>query len=120
MLEKKYRFHGHGSLRYLYKNNHTARSRHFLLRYVINKQRVHSRLTVIVGKKVYKSSAKRNRIRRRVYEAVGQFWPELENGYDIAITVYSTEVFLLPYDELVVEVKQLISQIPPYNSSDES
>lgn len=120
MLEKKYRFHGHGSLRYLYKNNHTARSRHFLLRYVTNKQRVHSRLTIIVGKKVYKSSAKRNRIRRRVYEAVQKFWPEFSQGYDIAITVYSAEVFLLPYDHLVAEIKQLLSQIPPSGASDET
>jgi len=120
MLEKKYRFHGHGSLRYLYKNNHTARSRHFLLRYVANKQRVHSRLTIIVGKKVYKSSAKRNRIRRRVYEAVQKFWPELSQGYDIAITVYSAEVFLLPYEHLVAEIKQLLSQIPPSGTSDET
>jgi ribonuclease P protein component len=124
MLAQRYRFHGHGSLRYLYKNSRTARSRHFLLRYVANKHRVHSRMTVVVGKKVYKSSAKRNRIRRRVYEVVRHHWTDVSQGYDLAITVYSPEVFLLPHDQLESEIKQLLSQIPPQdsplNSSDES
>lgn len=120
MLASKYRFHGHGSLRYLYKNNRTVRSRHFLLRYVANKGRVHSRMTVIIGKKVYKSAAKRNRIRRRVYEVVRHQWSELHQGYDIAITAYSPELLLLPHDQLTAEITQLLSQIPRYKSPDES
>jgi len=113
MLASKYRFHGHGGLRYLYKKNHTARSRHFMLRYVANKTRVHSRVTVIIGKKVYKSAVKRNRIRRRIYEIIRTFdgWPKLEQGYDMAITVYSPEVLLLPRDQLVIEIEQLLSQV---------
>jgi ribonuclease P protein component len=116
MLASKYRFHGHGGLRYLYKNSHTARSRHFMLRYVANKTRDNSRMTVIIGKKVYKSAAKRNRIRRRVYEIIRHNWAGLEQGYDIAITAYSPELLLLPHDELTTEIKQLLSQIPPYKS----
>lgn len=112
MLAHKYRFHGHGSLRYLYKNNRTARSRHFLLRYVTNKNRVHSRLTIIVGKKVYKSAARRNRIRRRIYEIMRLHWQDVSQGYDMAITVYSPEVLLLPHQELEQELTHLLSQIP--------
>lgn len=117
MLAHKYRFHGHGSLRYLYKKNHTARSRHFLLRYVTNKNRVHSRLTIIVGKKVYKSSARRNRIRRRVYEILRLHWDEISQGYDMAITVYSPEVLLLPHQELEQELVHLIGHIKPDDAS---
>ena len=118
MLANKYRFHGHGSLRYLYKNNHTARSRHFLLRFVANKNRANSRVTIIIGKKVFKAAVKRNRIRRRVYEIIRHNWSEqLQAGYDIAITVYSPEVLLLPHDELTAEIEQLLSQIRPYKSS---
>jgi len=93
-----------------------------MLRYVANKTRVHSRLTVIIGKKVYKSAVKRNRIRRRIYEVVrhSDDWAKLQQGYDMAVTVYSPEVLLLPHDQLTVELEQLFSQIPAHDSPREA
>ena len=70
MLAQKFRFHGHGSLRYLYKNGDAVRSHLITLKYIANPRRKTSRFTVVVGKKVIKSAVKRNRIRRRVYEVV--------------------------------------------------
>lgn len=107
MLSHKYRFHGHGSLRYLYRNGKSARSRLFLLRYTPNTQRVHSRAAVIVSKKVMKSAVGRNRMRRRLFEILRHEWPELKGGMDIALSVYSAECMTMPADELrrqVIEV----------------
>lgn len=109
MLSHKHRFHGHGGLRYLYRNGKTARTRNFLLRYVPNETRLHSRLSVIVSKKTSKSAARRNRIRRRVYEVVRQEWEKLNHSHDMTITVYSAEIQLVSHEKLVAEIEQLLS-----------
>lgn len=109
MLAQLYRFHGHGGLRYLYRVGKTARSRHFMLRYTANTTRPHSRVTVIVSKKTAKSSARRNRMRRRVYEVVRQEWEQLRHPHDISITVYSAEVQFLDHKKLIAEIKQLLA-----------
>lgn len=109
MLERKFRFHGHGSLRYLFRKGQTARTRHFMIRYVPNTQRLHSRCAVVVSKKVFKAAVKRNRARRRVFEIVRHMLPELKATYDFTITIYSPEVITLPADELQREVGQLLA-----------
>ena len=116
MLAQLHRFHGHGGLRYLYKNGKTARTRNFLLRYVANTTRPHSRVTVIVSKKVSKSAARRNRIRRRVYEIVRHAWDELEHPYDISITAYAADIQFIPHEALARELSQLFSQARLYKS----
>ncbi len=108
MLSHLYRFHGHGGLRYLYRVGKTARTRHFMLRYTPNTTRPHSRVTVIVSKKIAKSSAHRNRMRRRVYEIIRAQWELLHHPYDISVTVYSAEVQFLEHKILVGELKQLL------------
>jgi ribonuclease P protein component len=115
MLSHKHRFHGHGGLRYLYRTGKTARTRSFMLRYTPNTTRLHSRVTVIVSKKTAKSAAKRNRIRRRIYEIVRHEWDALTHPTDISITVYSAEIQLVAHDKLVAEVKQLLSGAHLYN-----
>ena len=96
MLRRQYRFHGHGGLKYLYKNGRTARSRSLSLRYVENKRRPHSRVTVVVSKKVSKSAVVRNRIRRRVYETVRLHWRAITPNHDMVFTVHSAEIATLP------------------------
>jgi len=114
MLAQQHRFHGHGGLRYLYKNGKTARTRNFLLRYVPNTSRPHSRVTVIVSKKVSKSSARRNRIRRRTYEIVRHEWDQLVHPHDISITAYAAEIQFIPHEELERELRQLLSSAHLY------
>ena len=109
MLSQQHRFHGHGGLRYLYRAGKTARTRNFLLRYVPNTTRLHSRVTVIVSKKTAKSAARRNRMRRRVYEIIRGEWEQLQHAHDISITVYSAEVQFIEHEKLVAELKQLLS-----------
>ena len=114
MLAQKFRFHGHGSLRYLYKNGDAVRSHLITLKYIGNPRRKTSRFTVVVGKKVIKSAVKRNRIRRRVYEVVRLEEPTLKSGYDMALMVFSAEVYSLDHPSLVKLVKQLFSQAGLY------
>lgn len=114
MLSHLYRFHGHGGLRYLYRNGKTARSRSFLLRYMTVPSRKHSRVTVSVSKKIMKSAARRNRIRRRIYEVVRTNWEQLSHPYDVSITVYSPDVLRMPASELQRELSHLFSQARLY------
>lgn len=108
MLEHRYRFHGHGSLRYVYRNGRIVRSRYFTLRFSKNPGRIHSRVAVIVAKKVVKAAPKRNRIRRRIYEAVRLDPVVLPAGYDIVITVQHPELQVAPFDLIRTELASLV------------
>jgi ribonuclease P protein component len=111
MLSHKLRFHGHGSLRYLYRNGKTARTRTLMLRYSPNKLRVNSRYAVIVAKKVTKAAARRNRIRRRIYEIIRLHEATIPEGYDFSITVFSGELIATPYPDLEREVMELFRHV---------
>lgn len=100
MLAQRFRFHGHGSLRYVYKNGDSIRSRLVTIKYITNKKRKNSRVTVVVSKKVLKSAVGRNRIRRRLYEIVRRHMDEFEAVYDIALLVFSSEVATMEAAEL--------------------
>lgn len=117
MLSQQHRFHGHGGLRYLYRVGKTTRTRHFLMRFTPNTTRPHSRVTVIVSKKTAKSSARRNRMRRRVYEIIRHEWDQLRHPYDISVTVYSAEVQFIEHEKLASELRYLLSSANLYDRS---
>jgi ribonuclease P protein component len=100
MLSSTYRFHGHGSLKYLYKNGDAVRTRLFVVKVVANRRRPTSRLAVVVGKKVLKSAVGRNRIRRRVYEVLRRNIYHIDQLYDVVIIVTSAEVVSVDSNEL--------------------
>ncbi|MEO5949581.1 MAG: ribonuclease P protein component [Candidatus Saccharimonas sp.] len=100
MLAARFRFHGHGSLKFLHKNALVARSRYFTVKVVTNPHRKHSRFAVIVSKKVHKAAVGRNRIRRRVYESIRAVQPQFESTIDLAVIVTSGEALMAPYEEL--------------------
>jgi ribonuclease P protein component len=107
MLSFSHRFHGHGSLRYVYKNGQAIRTHTITIKYVKNPHRHHSRFAVVVSKKVHKSAVGRNRIRRRLYEIIRQEIPHIKSPHDVAVMVFSSEVMTMPQEELVEAVKQL-------------
>lgn len=109
MLSVLHRFHGHGSLRYVYKNGTAIRSRLITIKCTPNPRRKHSRFAVVVSKKVHKSAVGRNRIRRRVYEVVRQELPRFKSPHDVAILVFSSELISLPADELHETIRQLFT-----------
>jgi len=100
MLAYQNRFHGHSSLRYVFKNGETIRSRVVTLRYTNNKHRKQSRFSVSISKKVFKSAVKRNRVRRRVYEVVRLVLPELTGVYDVVFIVTSPDLLTMEHPEL--------------------
>ena len=69
MLNKKYRFHSRGGVRFVYRKGKTVRTSKMSLTSVEN-SRGFTRVAVVVSKKVLKTAVGRNRIRRRVYEAI--------------------------------------------------
>lgn len=107
MLAFKYRFHGHGSLRYVYTHGRAVRSRLMTVKYSNHPKRKNPRVAVVVSKKVFKGAVGRNRIRRRLYEIVRQELPKVHDNQDIVIIVFSSEVLTIPFEELETNVKQL-------------
>ena len=108
MLQQRYRFHGYGGLRYLYRHASAERSRLLTIKYVVNRRRRMSRIAVVVSKKVHKSAVGRNRIRRRIYEILRQQVPHFTGVYDVALIITSSEVLTTPHDELALVVTNLL------------
>lgn len=100
MISKKHRFHGYGSLNYVYRNGRTVRGPRSALKYVVNSRRDTYRLAVVVSKKVSKSAVVRNRIRRRLYEAFRLQEDKIYQAYDMVLTVFSEEMATISSDEL--------------------
>lgn len=105
MISTKHRFHGHNSLRYVYQNGRTVRGPLSSIKSVINDRRSTYRLAVVVSKKISKSAVVRNRIRRRLYEAVRHIEDNIAEPYDIVITVFHEQLGLIPH----AEVTKLVS-----------
>lgn len=110
MLSHQHRFHGHGSLRYVYRHGTRARSAQLSVSYCKNSRRVHSRFTVVISKKVYKSAVKRNRLRRRIYEIIRLKLESIKKPYDVAITVFAPELLTLEPKELSQIVLGLLAK----------
>jgi len=110
MISKEFRFHGHASLKYVFAKGQQARSKFFAIKYIANPHRRHSRLAVVVSKKIFKSAVQRNRVRRRVYEIARPFMIEMVQPIDAVISVYSQEVLTLTNQELGVQVLPLLHQ----------
>jgi ribonuclease P protein component len=115
MLSFLYRFHGHGSLRYVYKNGAAVRTRLITIKSIHNSHRKTSRFAVVVSKKVHKSAVGRNRIRRRIYEVIRLELPKMTRSHDVAVMVFSSEVLHMPAGELTELIRQLFTQADLYN-----
>lgn len=111
MIPFKNRFHGHNSLRYVYKNGEAVRSRLLTIKYVINKHRKETRLAVVISKKILKSAVGRNRIRRRVYEYARIKLINIEKPYDVVFIISSSELAHMPYPEFIHQLDQLLEQM---------
>lgn len=114
MLAFKYRFHGHNSLRYVYKNGSAERTRLVTLKYIKNPHRKYSRVAVVISKKVLKGAVGRNRVRRRLYEAVRHRLDGIQVPTDIVLLVFSSEVSTMASDELEALVDQLFESVDTY------
>ena len=120
MLANKNRFHGHGSLRYVYRNGKAVRRQVMTLKFTTNPRRTTPRVSVVVGKKVYKGAVGRNRIRRRVYELIRHQLADIVPSCDLVFIITSAEVRVMPPDELQKTINQLLSEANLYKSTPEA
>jgi len=105
MLAAKYRFHGYGALKFLFGHGKTFRFKSVSIRVARNPRREHSRVALVVSKKVLKAAPKRNLARRRVFEIVRTHWDDIAPGYDILISVYDPHVLEMTHEELKAEMQ---------------
>ena len=110
MIPFTLRFHGHNSLRYVYKNGQAVRTRFATLKSTTNPHKKLPRIAVVISKKVLKSAVRRNRIRRRMYEYIRLQIPNLTDVYDIVIIVSSSELLTMSSIELNSQLDQLFAQ----------
>ncbi|MCL1839695.1 ribonuclease P protein component [Candidatus Saccharibacteria bacterium] len=109
MLAKKYRFHSRGGVRYTYKHGTVVRQPKISLTFNHN-SRGKQRFAVVVSKKVLKSAVARNRIRRRVYEAIREQLPSLKSPNDHIFTIYSKDIKDISFSELQAIISDLLNQ----------
>jgi len=109
MISRKHRFHGYGSLEHVYKNGTTVRGLLFSIKFVENPKRDTYRLAVVISRKINKSAVARNRIRRRLYEAVRNLESDILRPYDIVLTVFHSSVLEEPAESLARQVKKQLA-----------
>jgi len=118
MLSFDHRFHGHGSLRFVYAKGQVVRSKYFVLKYSSNPRRQTPRIAVVVSKKIMKPAVGRNRIRRRLYEAVRQELPALSERSDIVFIVTSPELMTVDSNEMVRVLRSALKQADLYRTTE--
>ncbi len=111
MINRQFRFHGHNSLTFLFKNGKSVRGEFISLKYVKSKGDDY-RLAVIVSKKVSKKAVVRNRIRRRLYEIIrttkkdsAKSWP-----YDLSLQVFDESIANVSHEYLRSEITKLLKK----------
>jgi ribonuclease P protein component len=110
VLAKKNRFHGRNTINRVYQKGDTLRGQLCAAKYLTNKTNTY-RVAVVVSKKVAKSAPKRNRIRRRIYEAVRIHAPKHLKNHDVVITVFDERLADIPHAEFEQIVIKLLEQI---------
>lgn len=118
MISSDHRFHGHGSLKYIFANGATFRARHLVLRVVGNPRRKKTRIAVVVSKKIEKRAVGRNRIRRRLFSVIRDHLPDIAEVYDIVFIVTSPDIKEVDYRELQSEVSQILTQAGVFGIAD--
>ncbi len=109
MLKRRYRFHSRGGVRYTYRQGKTLRTPKLSLVYAVNTRR-HQRFAVVVSKKVEKTAVGRNRIRRRLYEAIRLELPTYKLNTDCIFVVFNNSIATMPFSELCALVHHLLEK----------
>ena len=100
MIHRTHRFHGRGSLRFVYQRGLAVRGVHSSLKYIRNNRIQTYRAAVVVSRKVSKSAVVRNRIRRRMYEVLREFESYIQDPYDLVFIIYSDDLASLDHKTL--------------------
>ncbi len=100
MINRKHRFHGRGSLRFVYQRGKVIRSAFGSLKYTENPRRKDYRVAIVVSRKVSRSAVVRNRIRRRLYECVRLYQDHITQPLDMVYIAYSDQLATMPAAEM--------------------
>ena len=106
MITRAHRFRGRNSLHYVYQNGQTTRGPFFAIKSSLNPRRQEYRAAVIISRKIHKSAVSRNRLRRRLYEALREMDKDIIKPYDIILTVFSDKLI----DESSKSLKGLVKK----------
>lgn len=109
MLAQPYRFHSRGGIRYVYQKGKTIRTPVLSLVYLPN-SRGFQRFGVVISKKILKSAVGRNRIRRRIYEAIRLELPNYPYKMDCVFVIYNKNFLNMPFSELQQTLRELLSR----------
>lgn len=93
----------------MYQKGKTVRNSKASLVFVPN-ERGFTRVAVVVSKKVEKTAVGRNRIRRRVYEAIRKNFEYLPKKMDYIFVIFSKDVKVMPYSELEKTLGELVEE----------
>ena len=76
----------------------------------VKNTRKFTRVAVVVSKKVEKSAVGRNKIRRRIYEALRLNFDNIPKEQDYIFVVYSRDVMNMPFRELEKLLGELVTE----------
>ena len=110
MLSKTHRFHGSSSLNYVYRKGKTVRSPYAAMKFVPGKYDTY-RVAIVVAKKVDRTAPARNRIRRRLYEAIRLSAGDLLTNQDIVVTVFDDSFITMPAETLQKSIRRQLQEI---------
>lgn len=110
MISRTHRFHGYNSLNRVYRTGKSVRSPLVMLKFAVNPKRSDYRTAVVVSRKVHKSAVVRNRIRRRLYEAVRLYAAARPLGnVDLVFSVFDERIATIEPTELQHTVAKLLA-----------
>lgn len=110
MIAKKFRFHGHVSIKKVYRQGRVVRNKLGSLHAEPLEADKASKVAVVVSKKVNKSAVARNRIRRRIFEIVRQDKRYESTPTNLVFTIYLSEAEVLDAKSLKGLVDELLSK----------
>ncbi|MDR2336851.1 MAG: ribonuclease P protein component [Candidatus Nomurabacteria bacterium] len=99
MLPSQYRFHSRGGVNYTRSHGRLVRGTELSL-IVAKNTRGRKRFAVVVSKKVLKSAVGRNRVRRRIYEALRLELPKIHQPVDCLVMVFSSDIKSIEFNDL--------------------
>jgi len=103
----------------VYKHGKTIRRAKMSLVFADN-TRGFTRVAVVVSKKVLKTAVGRNRIRRRMYEAIRVNFDRLPKKKDYIFVIYDKDIARMPFGELEEVVSRLMYEVKVcYNGKNE-
>jgi ribonuclease P protein component len=113
VITRKNRFHGHNSVSRV--RGKSINLPNFKVFYAHNAKRQDYRMAVVVSKKTAKSAVVRNRIRRRLYEAVRTQKALVGQPIDVVFVVQSDTLATMESTELAMQVARACQKMTDHS-----